>query len=123
MKDKDDNYYSPFDTLQKEANASSKLIMNKHDYDLYDEDSNVAHKIYRVKYVPSKTNPHKWRFYEDSKLIYTLEATSIRKKDFEFLRTKEGFEFLLNQAKLGSKHLEDLKNNIKKEVNKKFDKD
>lgn len=94
----------------------SKYSLSKHEYDLYNEEDDIAEKIYRVKRFAMPNKHEKWKIFLDSKVIFTVESTKISKSERKFLQTVEGFNFMLNQAKSGIKSLNAFRTELKKNV-------
>lgn len=93
-----------------------KYSLSKFEYDLYHEDENIVEKIIRVKRVSTSSKNEKWKIYENNKIIFTVEGDKLNSKEKDFLKTVEGFNFLIMQAKVGIKSLASLKNEIKKNL-------
>src|SRR4051812_43367681 len=91
-----------------------KYILSKFDYDLFDEESNIPSKVYRVKRVSMPNKGEKWKIFEDSKVVFTIESTKISAKEKDFLRSVDGINFLMDKAKAGIKSLNWLRIEIKK---------
>src|ERR1035437_1841017 len=89
---------------------------NKFDHDLYQEDDDITYPIFRVKRIATSNKIERWKFYQDSKVVFTLEGSKISKKEKEFLRTIDGVNFLLVECKKGIKSLNSLKIEIKKKL-------
>jgi len=93
---------------------NSKYSLSKFDFDLYHEEDDVSNQVIRVKSVSMPNKGQKWKITIDNKLIFTIESTKISKKERSFLQTIEGFNFMLAQAKLGIKSLNNFKVELKK---------
>lgn len=106
------NNYSNSDE-QKEQ--SIKYILNKHDHDFYNEEDNKIEKILVVKRV-GKNEKEKWKIMEDKKILLTIDSEKLTKKEKSFLRTIDGFKFLLEEYKKGIKSLNALKSSIKNKI-------
>lgn len=98
----------------KEQN--SKFNLSKFDFDLYHEEDNKAETVIRVKRVSMPNKGEKWKVMTDNKVSFVVEGAKLSKKEREFLRTVDGFNFLLAQAKSGIKSFNSLKNEIKKNL-------
>jgi hypothetical protein len=88
-----------------------KSILNKYEHDLYDEEKNLVEKVVRIKRVKNKGE--KWHVSINNKLVFTLEASKISKKEREYLRTADGFNFLIAQFKTEVKSVNRLKIELK----------
>lgn len=71
---------------------------NKHEYDLYHEEDDVVLPLFRVKKLVHG-NSEKWKVFSNDKVIFTIESTNLTKAQQDFLRTVEGFNFLMNLCK------------------------
>jgi hypothetical protein len=94
-----------------------KYNLSKFDYDLYHEEDDVAEKIIRVKRIDLPNKGERWKIYEDNTVIFVLEGTKLTKKEKEFLRSVDGANFLLKQARAGIKSFNALKTEIKNIIN------
>jgi hypothetical protein len=92
-----------------------KYNLSKFEYDLYHDEDNIVEKVIRVKRF-SSDNTEKWKIFENTKVIITLEGSKLSTKEKEFLRTVEGVNFLINQCKNGIKSFAALKAEIKKNL-------
>lgn len=96
-----------------------KHNLSKFEYDLYHEEDDVAEKVIRVKRISMPNKGEKWKIFEDNKLLFVVEGSKLNNKEKDFLRTVAGVNFLIKQSKIGIKSFNFLKNEIKKELNKK----
>ena len=103
-----------FDTKE----YSGKSVLNKHEYDLFDEEKYCVEKVVRIKRVNTPNKGERWRITEDNKVAFTIESAKISKKEKEFLRTADGFNFLIHQFKSGIKSLNKLRIELKKRLKK-----
>lgn len=94
-----------------------KYNLSKFDYDLYKEEDDVAEKIIRVKRIDLPNKGERWKIFENNKVIFILEGNKLTKKEKEFLRSVDGANFLLKQARGGIKSFNALKTEIKNIVN------
>lgn len=111
MKNKPDNnkqdiYYS--DDLQKMNNLNENSfekqdhipgskIISKFEGDLFKDEMNIVERVIRVKRTRGKIE--KWTIYNDQEAIFVIEGDKLSKKICSFLRTPEGFNYLLIQFK------------------------
>ena len=93
-----------------------KYNLSKFEYDLYHEEDDVVEKVIRVKRVSMPNKGEKWKIFEDTKLIFTVEGAKLTNKEKEFLRTIDGVNFLISQYKQGLKSINYLKTEIKKRI-------
>ncbi len=98
----------------KEQNQ--KYNLSKFEFDLYHEEYDTAEKVIRVKRVSLPNKGEKWKIFEDNKVMFVVEGMKLTNKEKEFLRTPEGFNFLIAQYKLGIKSFNSLKTEIKKKL-------
>lgn len=112
------NSTDPNSTSQGEEfkEQNSKFNLSKFDFDLYHEEDDKSETVIRVKRVSMPNKGEKWKVMTDNKVSFVVEGSKLSKKEREFLRTVEGFNFLLAQAKIGIKSLNALKNEIKKNL-------
>jgi hypothetical protein len=89
-----------------------KIILSKSDDDLFDEEKHIAEKSYRVKRISYGKN-EKWRIYENNKVMLTIDGTKISKKEREYLRTTNGFSFIIKQVKSGIKSVNKIRTSLK----------
>lgn len=95
---------------------NSKYSLNKFEFDLFIEENHVPQKVLRIKRVSSPNKGEKWKIFEDTKVVFTLDGSKITIKEKEFLRTVDGINFLLDQYKQGIKSFNALKQEIKKKI-------
>lgn len=105
-------------TITEEVkDQNTKYNLNKFDYDLYHEEDDLTEKIIRVKRINLPNKCERWKIFEDTKVVFTIEGTKLSKKEKDFLRTPDGFNFLISQHKSGIKSFNSLravmKNHIK----------
>lgn len=111
------------ETSSQPAQEETKEIKQKHplskfEYDLYKEEDDVTFPIIRVKRTSTSNKVEKWKIISDNKVICVIEGKKLAKKECEFLRTIDGTNWLLSQAKLGIKSFNSLKIAIKKKLKK-----
>lgn len=93
---------------------NTKYSLNRMDYDLHREENNTIEKVLRVKRFTVPNKGERWKVFEDNKIMFILEGSKLNNKEKEFLRTLEGFNFLLSQYKNGIKSLNALRTDLKK---------
>jgi hypothetical protein len=93
-------------------------VFNRYDYELYDDEQNLVEKVFRVKKSASISKSEKWRIICNNEVVLTIEGTKLSKKEKVFLRTANGFNFLIAQTKVGIKSFNKLKIELKKAVSK-----
>lgn len=99
--------------------TSSKFVMSKFDYDLYDEDQDITSQVIRVKRIGLPNKEERWRVYCDAKILFIVDGIKLLKKEKAFLRTPEGISFLIGMAKIKIKSFHQLHLQIKKILKKK----
>lgn len=99
----------------EESKEQSKFTLNKFEFDLFNEEDNVVHRLIRVK-RSANSKEEKWKIFDDNKVILTIEGSKLTNKEKEFLRTVNGVTWLIAKAKEGFKSLNALKNEMKKEI-------
>ncbi len=97
----------------KEQNI--KYNLSKFEYDLYHDEDNVVEKVIRVKRVAT-AGSEKWKIFENTKVMVTVEGSKLSTKEKEFLRSANGVNFLLAQYKNGIKSFAALKAEMKKNL-------
>ena len=102
----------------KEQNQ--KYNLSKFEFDLYNEECDVAEPVIRVRRVSMPNKGEKWKVMLDNKLVFSIESPKISKKEREYLQTVEGFNFILSQAKKGIKSLNSFRTELKKVLESKI---
>lgn len=97
-----------------EAHSGNKNLNYK--FELYHEEDDVAEKVIRIRRVNMPNKNEKWKIFENNKPVFVIEGIKLSKKEKEFLRTIDGFNFLISQFKSGIKSFNSLKNEIKKQL-------
>jgi|ERR1700722_5716614 len=113
MKTKDNSQH---DSSETKDYQNVKNVLSKFDFDLFKEEEDVVEKVVRVKRVSLPNKGERWKILENNKAVFIVEGSKISKKEKEFLRSIDGFNFLIAQAKLGIKSLNKLKVELKKLV-------
>jgi len=108
MVDYKDNY--GIETMP-ETNGRNPLA--KHEDDLYHEDDDIILPVIRVKRTASASR-EKWRILDNTKETLVIEGSKITKKEKEFLRSPEGFSFLISRYKSGITTIGKMKIELKK---------
>ena len=110
----DNKYYEQNPTISddfKEQNI--KYTLSKHEDDLYHDEDNLIFKVIRVKRVGMPNRGEKWKIFEDTKLIFTLNGHKLTKKEKDFLRTIDGINMLMSEFRTGLKSFNAIKKAIK----------
>lgn len=93
-----------------------KHPLSRFEGDLYREEDDVTLPVIRVKRINTSNKIEKWKIFEDNKSVFVIEGAKLNNKEKDFLRTPEGFSFLIAQYKLGIKSFNSLKIAIKKKI-------
>lgn len=105
-----------YDPSTIEVDNQGKGTLNRYEYDLFDEEKDKIEKLVRVKRIQMPNKGEKWKIFCDNKPIFVIEGSKISKKEKEYLRTPEGFSFLILQCKNGIKSLNKLRIEIRKKI-------
>jgi hypothetical protein len=97
---------------------NARNVLSKFDYDLFDEEQDLVEKVFHVRRTLSPNKGEKWKIFCDNKVIFVVDSLKISKKEKEFLRAPDGFNFLIAQAKNGIKSLNQLRVELKKTFKK-----
>jgi hypothetical protein len=103
-------------TAEGGKDQNQRYNLSKFEYDLYHEEDDVAEKVIRVKRVSLPNKGEKWKVFEDNKVVFVLEGSKLTNKEKEFLRSVDGVNFLIGQAKQGIKSFNALRTEIKKKL-------
>jgi len=95
---------------------NQKHSLSKMEMDLYHEEYDVVEKVIRVKRFAMPNKGEKWKIFEDSKAMFIIEGIKLNTKEREFLRTPDGFNFMIAQYKAGIKSFNSFKNELKKKL-------
>ncbi len=94
----------------------TKHTLSKFEYDLYHEEDDVALPVIRVRHFAVPNKGDRWKIFEDNKIMFIVEGSKLNNKEKDFLKTGEGFNFLISQYKQGIKSFNALKKEIKKKI-------
>lgn len=109
-----DNSSTTVAVTEEIKDQNSKYTLSKFEYDLYHEEDDISLPVIRVKKFNLPNKDKRWKIMVDNKLIFTIEGSKISKKEKDYLETIDGFNFILNQAKIGIKSLNSFRSEIKK---------
>lgn len=84
----------------------------KLDSELFDEESNVVHKLINVRRIELPQNGEDWEILEDKKVMFTVKGVKLTKKQRSFLRSIEGILSLMELYKEGQINMNKIKNKI-----------
>lgn len=82
------------------------------DHELFKDESYVPHKIIRVKRVNITKGAEDWKIMEDNQAVLVLKGSRFTNKEKEFLRTPEGFRFIVDGYKDGWRSINKFKQNM-----------
>jgi len=93
-----------------------KYNLSKFEYDLFHEEDDKVEPIIRVRRVSMPNKEEKWKIMADNKVLFIIEGAKLTNREKEFLRSVDGVNFLLKQAKSGIKSFNSLKIELKKNI-------
>jgi hypothetical protein len=102
-----------------EDGRETKGNPSKFDFDLFNDELNISFPTYRVKRIALPNDGERWKMFCGTQVICIIEGSKLNKKERAFLRSLEGVNFLLGQAKLGISCFSALKAALKKKLSKK----
>lgn len=103
---------------EETKDSGVKYTLSKYEYDLYHEEDDISHAVVRVKRFSMPNKNEKWKFFQDNKVMFTLDGTKLTNKEKEFLRTVEGINFLLQGYKEGLDSVNAFKKQLKEKLKK-----
>jgi|SRR5271166_2086841 len=104
-----------YNSSEEQSEYNVKHPLANHEYDLYHEDDDTCMPIIRVKRTTS-VNREKWKIFENAKETFVIEGSKITNKEKEYLRTPEGFNFLIAKYKSGIKAVSKMRLELKKHL-------
>jgi hypothetical protein len=113
MKSKE--FYQPteFSEIKDYSGASTA---NSKDFELFDESKHTANRLLRVKRISTK-QAERWKIMDDGEAVFIVEGSRLSKKEKEYLRTADGFNFLLSLYKEGINTMVSIKSELKTKLN------
>lgn len=90
--------YTPQYVLDSDAKDSGRIITSKYEFDLFYKEDDVAHAVFRVKYIKN-SSPH-WNLMKNTKIIASLPEAAFSAREIKILHSAQGFLKLLELAKL-----------------------
>lgn len=109
--------YDQIPTISDEFKEQNiKFTLSKHEDDLFDEEDDKTFKVIRVKRTGMPGRGEKWKIFDDTELVLTLEGYKLTKKEKIFLRSIDGINFLMAQFKTGAKSFHAIKLSIKDQI-------
>lgn len=115
---KTENSSNYLNASEEGKDQTIKHGLSKFELDLYKEEDDISLKAIRVKRFVMPNKDEKWKIFEDAKVLLVIEGTKLTKKEKMFLRTVDGFNFLISQYKSGNCSLVGVKKEIKKMLEK-----
>jgi hypothetical protein len=114
------NDYKPNSTISDDFREQNiKYTLSKKDDDLYREENDIVGGVLRVKWVGLPNHGDRWKILnEQSKTLFVIEGSKLSKKERLFLRSIDGFNFLIAQFKGGLRSFNALKMAIKQKLKK-----
>ena len=109
-----DYSYVPGEIEYSSDQISNKHLSNRVDNDFFDDTKYIVEKVIRVKRIASAKKNERWNIFENTKIVFVVDGSKLIKKEKEYLRTIDGFNFLMNQGKKGIKSMNHLKKELKK---------
>jgi len=82
------------------------------DHELFKDENYVPHKMIRVKRVNVTNNTEDWKIMEDNETALLLKGSRFTSKEKNFLRTPEGFRFIIEGFKNGWRSINKFKQNM-----------
>ena len=111
-------YKDTFGSSDQDIKDNSKSSINYNDFELFkkeDYKKNLKNPVIRVKRV-FNSKSEKWKIFEDTKNTLILEGEKLTNKEKEFLRTVDGFNFLIGKYREGVRSFNALKKEIKEKL-------
>lgn len=102
--------------VDENKNTFQGHTLSKFEYDLYHEEEDVALPVIRVKHTNLPNKGDRWKIFEDNKVVFIVEGAKLTNKEKEFLRSVDGVNFLISQAKQGIKSFNALRTELKKKI-------
>lgn len=116
----EDKSYFNFDQFNANTGANDDKdfkntpVQSRFQYDLFkEEDYNIVEKVIRIKHTRSPSKGDRWKVFENDENVFILEGSKISKKERAFLKSYEGFTFLISQAKDGIRSFHDIHKKLK----------
>jgi hypothetical protein len=102
--------------IVSEKDYSSKSLTSHHDFDLFNEELHIKERVFTIKRLGAIDKNERWKISCDNKIILVVEGKKLSNKERIFLRTPEGFSFLISQAKNEVKSFSKLKVELKNKL-------
>ncbi|KKN70835.1 hypothetical protein LCGC14_0427270 [marine sediment metagenome] len=88
--------------------STSKLSLSA-DNELFDEESNVIHRLIRVKLVPLPNGGENWEVSNDNEVSLVVPGVRLTKREKSVLKTAQGINLLMYEYKLGNRSVANIK--------------
>lgn len=98
-----------------QESKSFNFILSKSENDLFDEARNNLADVWRINRFETKKSCG-WNLFKNQDLLLEIKEYRLSKKEQNFLKTSEGFSFLLNQAKQNIESVSELKKCLSKHL-------
>lgn len=72
--------------------------------------------VIRIKRKSSKKNGEEWQVLQDGDLVLSIKGSRFNSSEREFLRTPEGFQFIMASFKAGASSVSKIKKLIKSKL-------
>ena len=82
------------------------------DTELFKVEDYIPHKVIRVKRVTKAKGTEDWNILEDSDVSLVLTGSRFNNKEKDFLRTPEGFKYIVDGFKKGWRSINKFKQNL-----------
>lgn len=88
------------DELLEDIKNYQYTTNSKFEHDLYHDEDNIVSPLIRVKRVSLPDNGDKWCVYSNDQIVFSFDNKKLTKKESAFLRTMDGFNFIISIYKL-----------------------
>lgn len=99
-------------TCEYESDLNNENLNSFKDNELFDDDSDVVHKIIRVKLIKFN-NQENWEISDNNKIMFIVSGEKLTKKEKTFLKTANGMNILIALYKANSYSFYRIKKEIK----------
>lgn len=113
---KNNNMSNSMDSSDDFKDSNLKFNPSRFEYDLYHEEDNVVEKIINVRRFVLPNNGERWKILENTKIMFVIEGDKLSKKEKIFLRSVEGFNFIIQLYKIGINSFNHFKTELKKKM-------
>lgn len=96
----------------EEYSIDESNLLSIKDNELFKDEDYVPYSLIRVKKTESK-NSEDWNIMEDSNITLIIKGDRFNNKEKKFLRSPEGFKFIINGYKMGWRSVNKFKQNLK----------